>query len=431
MKINYTPLFLICLFVCVNLSAQNTTTLTVEEQLIELNEYWKTKNFKDLILQERFPLQNDVDLIQMHLSLVEQKLREKNTSHLSADQKENRKQCLAILNDYWKQGVFPTNLYHKERTPYFIDDANVACAVGQLIISTGHENIANKIAEENNYGYIKDLNVKYPELTTWANEYGFEMEELAWIQPCYCIPPTGAPEIFDVTCFGGFDGAFIPDLSNINGPPPYLIDGYYGKFNDQWYELFCGPCDLGAGDYKCEIIDGVGTKHDYLVTIMQPDSFYVNVASTNDEGACNGTAYAEPVGGIGADQYLWQPGGETTPVISGLCTGTYTVFVTDLLGCTALGTVDVMLGTDVEELEKTNYVLFPNPTRDRLTVQLDAAPSSKMTLRILNTIGETVWLEEVRDTRVELNVAFLNAGLYFVSLDNGTTSVVQKIIKKN
>ena len=431
MKILYTPLLLIGLFVCASLSAQETTPLTVKEQLVELNEFWKTKDFNDLILNERYSLKGDVALIQMHLSLVEQKLREKNTDHLTTEQKENRNQCLAILNDYWNKGVFPTNLYHKERTPYFIDHTNVACAVGQLIIATGHEDVAHKIAKENNNGYIKELNQQYPEISTWADHYGFEMDELAWIQPCYCGTPTGPAQITHVSCFEGADGSFYPDFSDINGPAPYLIDGYYGWFDNEWHVLWCGPCDLPAGDYKCEIFDAVGTKHDYLVTINQPDSFYINIVTTDDNGNCNGTATAETMGGGPIINYTWQPGGETTQSISGLCAGTYTVHVLDAFECFTNETVEVMISSDVEELEKTSYVLSPNPTTDRLTIQLNRSPSKEMTVRIFNTVGEMVWIQKIMEARMDINLASLNDGLYFLSLDDGKTSTVQKIIKKN
>ena len=55
-------------------------------------------------------------------------------------------------------------------------------------------------------------------------------------------------------------------------------------------------------------------------------------------GACDGTATANPVGGTPGYTYLWSTGA-ITPGITGLCPGSYTVTVTDANLCTNSGTV--------------------------------------------------------------------------------------------
>jgi uncharacterized delta-60 repeat protein len=56
--------------------------------------------------------------------------------------------------------------------------------------------------------------------------------------------------------------------------------------------------------------------------------------------SCNGSASATPVG-VPPYTYVWSPGGQTTQTITGLCRGTYTVTVTDALGCQASATATV------------------------------------------------------------------------------------------
>ena len=173
---------------------------TLKEQLESLNKLWKTKNDYIFFLNEKTHLKSEVELIQLHLSLVEKHLRKEKVNHLSFEQKENRIKCLNILNLYCKQGVFPKNIYHKERTPYFIDPLGTPCAVGKLIISTGFESFAKTIASENNYGYVKDLNIQYSELSQWAKTNGFKIEELAWIQPTYASDPKYYPMSCNTSC---------------------------------------------------------------------------------------------------------------------------------------------------------------------------------------------------------------------------------------
>jgi len=76
-----------------------------------------------------------------------------------------------------------------------------------------------------------------------------------------------------------------------------------------------------------------------VVLKAQPCS--VQIDSTADCGLnCSGTAMAYPQG-QGPFSYLWQPGGQTTQQISNLCPGSYTVTVTDSLGCVVTDSLTV------------------------------------------------------------------------------------------
>jgi len=70
--------------------------------------------------------------------------------------------------------------------PYFIDNEGVMCAVGSLLYQSGATGLVNVIQEKSNNKYLKELNEEYSEIEKWSNEYGFSLNELAWIQPVYC-----------------------------------------------------------------------------------------------------------------------------------------------------------------------------------------------------------------------------------------------------
>ena len=155
------------------------------EQLYNINKEWINQNDLDpSIYSNSSEDLNEIELIQKHLSIVESTLRKRTTDHLSIEQKSNRIKMLDVLNSYWRNGVFPKNIYHKDRTPYFIDHLGTHCAVGHLLKSSGFGNVAKDISELNNY--IQVNQIKDKRIDEWTSLYGFSKSELAWIQPFYC-----------------------------------------------------------------------------------------------------------------------------------------------------------------------------------------------------------------------------------------------------
>lgn len=162
-----------------NLNAYETAPLF--EHLFSINEQWI--HHKNAAPNDLASFENDIERIQRHLELVVSHLSATETKGLSSNQRAKRNALLDTLKNYAAASVFPTNSYHSKRTPYFIDIYSVYCAVGYLIKASGHDDLAQRIHDEHNYDYIKDI--KTPELLEWANAHGFSVDELAWIQPAY------------------------------------------------------------------------------------------------------------------------------------------------------------------------------------------------------------------------------------------------------
>lgn len=159
----------------------------IYHKLIEVNSYWgaqKDVSAADLNMPS---VTTEHDWIRLHLSLVEKTLRQRSTATLSRSQQQLRARCLDDLHTYWKAGAFPINEDYTYRTPIFIDKHDNFCAVGYLVKTSGYEHISRKIAAQSNLAYVREM--KYPELTAWAEEHGFTKDELAWIQPAYDYEP--------------------------------------------------------------------------------------------------------------------------------------------------------------------------------------------------------------------------------------------------
>ena len=103
--------------------------------------------------------------------------------------------------------------------------------------------------------------------------------------------------------------------------------------------------NLAAGTYALTVTDGENCSATVAVTLSQPTALLPQALATppSAAGVDDGTASANPAGGVGPYTFLWSTGA-VTPFIGGLATGLYTVTVTDANGCTAGQTVEVWAG---------------------------------------------------------------------------------------
>ena len=132
---------------------------------------------------------SSTEKIRIHLEQREQQLRSVDVAALSGEQQRRRGALLDRLHVYSQRGEFPHN--HSlpgEQRPFFIDGHGTACAVGQLIIDSGHRELAERIRAEDNNGYLLELKVSG--LDAWVATSGFTALELAKIQPGYTYFPT-------------------------------------------------------------------------------------------------------------------------------------------------------------------------------------------------------------------------------------------------
>ena len=156
-------------------------TKSYSDHLSEINKEWL--NHKEACPTGSISFSSDLDRIQLHLNLVIGHLKTNIPSGLNSAQLSNRLSLLDQLQDYADLKVFPVNKYHSIRTPYFVDAIGTNCAVGQMIYVSGHKDLVERISKEHNYDYIKDIHTEG--ILEWANEFGFTLEELKWIQPAY------------------------------------------------------------------------------------------------------------------------------------------------------------------------------------------------------------------------------------------------------
>ncbi|MBL0343018.1 MAG: SprB repeat-containing protein [Bacteroidetes bacterium] len=100
---------------------------------------------------------------------------------------------------------------------------------------------------------------------------------------------------------------------------------------------------LCAGTYSVIITDSAGCISMDSVTISEPPPILFDLLTTTTTcpGACSGSVSVIPFDTI-PYTFSWPGFVSSSPILGGLCTGSYTVIVTDPQGCSAIGSASVL-----------------------------------------------------------------------------------------
>ncbi len=148
----------------------------------------------------------NAERIRSHLELVERLLRSQPAP--SPDAEAERARNLDALHAYWQRGEFPqNNTVPGGRNPIFVDDADVPCAAGALIIESGAKPLALRIAHSMNEKYLDEIHDD--ELDAWVARSGLTLGELRLIQPGYPYRPKFREPLLEA--------AYLGDLATVKG----------------------------------------------------------------------------------------------------------------------------------------------------------------------------------------------------------------------
>jgi hypothetical protein len=139
----------------------------------------------------------------------------------------------------------------------------------------------------------------------------------------------------DVSCNAGDDGQAT--IEGTGGTPPYSFLWPDGNTNAM-------RSDLSADNYPVTITDGNNCVSSTTVNIDEPFLLIANTSGSDESapGAMDGSASANPFGGVGSYNYTWSTGSNSQS-INNLSAGDYTVTVTDENDCISIETVVVEL----------------------------------------------------------------------------------------
>lgn len=140
-----------------------------------------------------------------------------------------------------------------------------------------------------------------------------------------------------------------------------------------------------------------------------------------------------------AKQYQWYYGGNAlyngkTRNYQPSLGGAYIVRVTDENGCTADSNPFIVQITGAAEAEQNNEVfLQPNPVHEQLTVRIPGVEQRQVAIEIRNILGVVVMTIPAQSVtgvyEQTIDVEYLPAGVYFLSIANGREHFVRKFVR--
>ncbi|MDF9800465.1 hypothetical protein OKW21_005728 [Catalinimonas alkaloidigena] len=163
--------------------------------------------------------------------------------------------------------------------------------------------------------YVKDVNNCLVHLTQIINDLDGPASEMVGWQ--------------DASCFTSSDGSATAKATGGSGTYQYLWD-------DPLAQTTPTATQLARGEYFVTVTDERGCVSISSVTIGSPEEFQIDTLhwkSPTCYEACDGQLELEISGGVAPYTYQWEGRSETTPTLTNLCRGEYTLTVTDAVGC--------------------------------------------------------------------------------------------------
>lgn len=212
----------------------------------------------------------------------------------------------------------------------------------------------------------------------------------------------------DLDCFGDTDGNFTINFSG--GTGPYVITWNPGGTTQNVASTgtYTSPSTFGAGSVSASVRDANNCVVSASTVLTEPADLTISLTSKTDVlcfGDNTGAIDVTVAGGTAGPgfTYSWSPGGYTTPDITGVPAGTYTLVVNDNNGCTASFT---------ETISQPAAALTATST----TVNIDCNGNTIGEIDVTPAGGTTPYTYAWSHGPVSQDVTGLAAGTYTVTI---------------
>lgn len=194
----------------------------------------------------------------------------------------------------------------------------------------------------------------------------------------------------------------------------------------------------GPGVYTINLASDNGTLSAFTKTVNVTSP--VMAISATSQTICQGTSATFFANGLST--YTWEPGnviGDMLVVTTPTANQTFTCTGEELNGCKTTTVVQVAVdpcvGIRTFDNSLVNVSVYPNPAKDQLNFQIDAALHSNVQVQICDALGRTVITQELNLSSTSyihsFDVNTFDKGIYFVKVSlNGEAAKTVKFIKE-
>ncbi len=189
---------------------------------------------------------------------------------------------------------------------------------------------------------------------------------------------------------------------------------------------------LGAGSYSVTITDGAGCSAVKTATVTASAALNVSVAGTNPTQGSNGAASTTVSGGTAPYLYNWS-NGSSTPSISNVGVGTYSVTVTDANNCSQTGSV-TLVPTSIKEVKGIAQVkVYPNPANAKLNIAVELTEAQDISVEIFNSIGQQMFAKQYHNYETlseTVDISSFAQGVYMVRIKANESIRTIRLVKE-
>jgi len=237
----------------------------------------------------------------------------------------------------------------------------------------------------------------------------------------------------NVLCNGGNTGTATVNASG--GTP-----GYTYSWNTVPVQTTATATGLTAGNKTVIVKDANNCSKSVTVTINQPSAMSVSSTQVNvtTNGGSNGSATANPAGGVAPYTYSWNTVPvKTTKTATGLTAGTYTVTVTDANGCTKTKSVTITqpgarLSSEREDMNIIKVNLFPNPSSGLFYLEFESLEEIPYSISLFNLLGKKVYDKKfgasLGKNKESFDFTSLPKGIYILTMETKNHKQVIRLV---
>jgi len=218
--------------------------------------------------------------------------------------------------------------------------------------------------------------------------------------------------VVEGTTIAGTDEAdfeFPPCIGNTNG----------GEFSDVWYKFN----SLSNTELEIRFLP-VDPESVFLVDL------YDECGVQTDPTAVEGTCFQNEAGLAARDTVIGLPAMDEEyyiRVTTRLTSETPGAFFIQIVGDNFISSTGDLVAVD-------QMSVSPNPVSDIANVDFSLTEGKQLAITMTNNLGERVFQQDAQNFqagqhRTAIDMANLSAGIYFVSINDGKTSKVEKVVK--